>query len=397
MGGTLEGIRVLDLTHILSGPYATMNLADLGADVIKIERPGMGDGARGTGPFLGAYYSSYFMSINRNKRSVTLDLAHPKGVKVFVELVKRSDVLVENLVPGSLARLGLGYDVLEKHNPRLIYAAISGFGQTGPYAQRPALDIIVQGMSGLMSITGAPGMGPVRVGTSVGDIVAGLYCVIGILAALQERQRSGKGQMLDISMLECQVAMQENAFCRYFATGEVPKPLGTRHPVSVPFQAFQTRDGWVVVAVVGEEAWPLFCSVIDRGDLIGDERFATNWDRCRHYDELAPVLDEIFLHRTTQEWVDAFTAVGVPCGPVNTIDQVVRDPQVLHRQAVVEIAHPTLGPVKAVNNPMRLSRTSPRVRLGAPDLGEHTGEVLREVLGYSNDLLEQLRRDKVIA
>ena len=396
MADPLNGIRVLDLTRILAGPYATMILGDLGADVIKVERPGEGDGTRGTGPFWAEGYSSYFTSINRSKRSITLDLAHPRGKKLALELVKRSDVLVENFIPGAMARLGLDYPVLKKHNPAIIYAAVSGFGQSGPYAQRPALDIVVQAMGGIMSITGEPEGGPVRVGASVGDIAAGLYCTVGILAALQERAESGKGQMVDISMLECQTALLENAFSRYFATGEVPQRLGTRHPVDAPFQAFQTSDGWIVVGITGAKTWPLFCSAVGRADLIDDERYTSGWLRTQHYDELEPILREAMLQKGTQEWLDELSALNVPCGPVNTVDQAAKDPQLMYREGIIDMAHPKLGTLKAVNSPLRLSRTPPTIDHVAPDLGQHTGEVLGELLGVGAQEIETLRAEKVI-
>ena len=396
MSGPLKGIRVLDLTRILSGPFATMILGDLGADVIKVEHPSGGDGSRGNGPFLAGGYSSYFLSINRNKRSITLDLAHPRGKEILLELVKQSDVLVENFVPGTMARFGLDYPVVERLNPAIIYASISGFGQTGPYAQRPALDIIVQGMGGIMSITGESDGGPVRVGASVGDIVASLYCVIGIQAALQERAVSGKGQMLDLSMLECQVAIEENAFARYFATGEVPSRLGTRHPSYTPFQAFETKDSWIVVATSGADGWSLFCSAIDRVGLIDDERFTSGWLRTLHYQEIEPILSEAMRRKTTKEWLDELSALNIPCGPVNSIADVVKDPHVMYRGAVTEVQHPVLGSLKTVGSPLRLSRTSASVGQPAPDLGQHTEEVLTELLGLTPRELEELRQERVV-
>ncbi len=396
MSGPLKGIRVLDLTRILSGPFATMILGDLGADVIKVEHPSGGDGTRGNGPFLADGYSSYFLSINRNKRGITLDLAHPMGKEILLELVKRSDVLVENFVPGSMARLGLDYPAVESHNPAIIYASISGFGQTGPYAQRPALDIIIQGMGGIMSITGEPDGGPVRVGASVGDMVASLYCVIGIQAALQERAVSGKGQMLDLSMLECQVAIEENAFARYFATGEVPVRLGSRHPSYTPFQAFETKDSWIVVATAGGEQWELLCAAIERVDLIDDERFASGWLRSQHYKEMEPILSEVMRRKTTGEWLEELLALNVPCGPVNSIADVAKDPQVVYRGAITEVQHPVLGSLKTVESPLRLSRTSAYVGQSAPDLGQHTEEVLTGLLGLTPRELEELRQENVL-
>ena len=396
MPGPLDGIRILDLTRFLSGPYTTMLLGDLGADVIKVERPGEGDGTRGTGPFLGDGYSAYFMSVNRSKRSITIDLAQPKGKALLLDLAKQSDVLVENFIPGTMAKLGLDYSVIEAHNPSIIYAAISGFGQTGPYAKRPALDIVVQAMGGIMSITGQPGRGPVRVGVSQGDIVSSLYCTIGILAALQERGASGRGQMLDISMLECQIALLENPFARYFATGEVPQPLGTRHPVDTPFQAFATKDGWIVVAIIGAKTWPLFCSSIDRIDLADDERFTTGWLRTQHYEELNPIISEAMRRKTTSEWLEELTALDIPCGPVNTIEQVAQNPQVVAREAIAEMTHPVLGTVKTTDTPIRLSRTSATLDRTAPELGQHTDEALTELLGLDAQEVEALRAEKVI-
>ncbi|MFH1141437.1 MAG: CaiB/BaiF CoA-transferase family protein [Chloroflexota bacterium] len=396
MSGPLKGIRVLDLTRILSGPFATMILGDLGADVIKVEHPSGGDGTRGNGPFLADGYSSYFLSINRSKRSITLDLARPKGKQILLELVKQSDVLIENFVPGTMARFGLDYPVVEKINPAIIYASITGFGQTGPYAQKPALDIVIQGMGGIMSITGEPDGGPVRVGASVGDIVASLYCVIGILAALQERATSGRGQMLDLSMLECLVAIEENAFARYFATGEVPGRLGTRHPSYTPFQAFETKDSWIVVATIGAEQWALLCAAIERVDLIDDARCANGWLRSQHYQEMEPILSDVMRRKTTREWLEELSALNVPCGPVNSIADVVKDPHVVYRGAITEVQHPVLGGLKTVDSPLRLSRTSASVGQPAPDLGQHTEEVLTGLLGITPHELEVLRQEKVL-
>ena len=289
MAGPLDGVKVLDLTRVLAGPYATMVLSDLGAEVIKVERPEGGDMARGTGPFIDGQ-SSYFMSINRGKKSVILDFKDEGDKQTFLELLDHFDVLVENFVPGVMKRLGLDYEVLSKRHPRLIYAAVSGFGQWGPYTKRPALDIIVQAMGGIMSITGEPGRPPVRPGSSLGDITAGLFTTIGILSALHERDRSGVGQMIDVAMLDCQMAVLENAFARYFTTGEVPTPLGTRHPVTTPFQVYATSDGYVALAFVGgaKDQWPIFCALLDRVDLIDDERFTTSWNRTLNYEESEP-------------------------------------------------------------------------------------------------------------
>ncbi|MFQ5872284.1 MAG: CaiB/BaiF CoA transferase family protein [Dehalococcoidia bacterium] len=387
MAGPLEGTRVLDLTRVLAGPYATMVLADLGAEVIKVERPEGGDMARGSGPFIDGE-SSYFLSLNRGKKSIVLDLKSERGREILFHLAKRCDVLVENFVPGVMSRLGLEYEAVKKHNPRIIYASVSGFGQTGPYASRPALDVIVQGVGGIMSITGEPGGPPIRPGSSLGDIVAGLFTAIGILAALQERERSGVGQALDISMLDCQVAVLENAFARYFATGEVPGPLGTRHPVATPFQAFETRDEYITVAFVGgaKDQWPLFCALLGRVDLIDDERFQTSWSRTQNYDQLIPLLTKEMKKKTSSQWLKELGEAGIPCGPINNVEQVVQDPQVSAREMITEVPHPSLGPLKVVNTPVKLSRTSPRLEGAAPGLGEHTREVLRELVGLEEEI-----------
>jgi CoA:oxalate CoA-transferase len=397
VAGPLVGVRVLDLSWILSGPFCTMVLADMGAEVVKVERPPGGDAARGIGPFVDGV-SSYFLSLNRNKKSITLDLRRPEGKDLLLRLAARADVLVENFTPGTMERLGLGYATLSRVNPRLIYCAISGFGQDGPYAQRPALDIIVQAMGGVMSITGEPNGPPVRPGTSYGDIVAGLFAAIGICAALHERQQSGKGQYIDISMLDCQVAVLENALARYFATGEIPRPLGTRHPAATPFQAFPTKDGWIVVAIFGgnETHWPLFCAAIGHPEWIDDPRFQTSWSRTQHIDILEPAIAQAMRQKTTQEWLEELLPMGIPCGPVNTIDKVVEDPQVRHRRMLVELPHPRLGVWRYPNTPIRLSRTPGGVRANPPELGEHTREVLQEWLGLSPQEVDRLRREGVV-
>jgi len=397
MAGPLEGIRILDLSWVLAGPFATMVLCDLGAEVIKVERPQTGDLARGNGPFINGE-SSYFLSLNRGKKSITIDLQTPQGKQVFLELVKKVDVVIENFVPGTMKKLGLDYETLKKQNPGLIYASISGFGQTGPYAQYRALDIIIQAMGGMMSITGEPDGPPLRPGASLGDIVAGLFAVIGVLSALFEREKSGQGQMVDISMLDCQLAILENAFARFFATGIVPQRIGTRHPIFTPFQAFETKDGYIVVAMVGgvRNQWPLFCAVIGCPDLMDDERYQTGELRTQHYHELEPILSKVMKTKTTDEWIRELSEVGIPCGPINSIDQVASHPQVLAREMIVEVPHPKLGKVKLINTPIKLSRTSARIERAAPSLGQDTQQLLAELLDMSEDEIENLRESKVI-
>jgi CoA:oxalate CoA-transferase len=397
MSGPLEGLRVLDLTWVLAGPFASMVLCDLGADVIKVERRPIGDVARATGPFVNGE-SCYFFSVNRGKKSVTLNLKSERGKELFLRLVEKVDVVMENFTPGTMDGLGLGYDVLKERNPRLIYAATSGFGQTGPERLRPALDVVVQGMGGIMSITGEPGGKPVRPGASLGDITGGLFTVIGVLAALYERERSGLGQMVDVSMLDCQISVLENAFVRYFATGEIPKPLGTRHPLATPFQAFPTKDGYIVLALSWgvEHQWELLLVTIGREDLIDDPRFDSPQLRNEHHAELEPVLSEALRPKTTAEWVREFDAIGLPCGPLNDIAQAAAQPQVRAREMLVPVRHPKIGELPLPNTPVKLSRTPGGIKGPSPELGQHTEEVLSELLGLSEAEMEELRRSEII-
>jgi crotonobetainyl-CoA:carnitine CoA-transferase CaiB-like acyl-CoA transferase len=395
--GPLAGLTVLDLTWVLAGPFASMILCDLGADVIKVERPPYGDVARTTGPYIGEQ-SSYFFSINRGKKSICLDLKKAEGRELFLKLVDKADIVMENFTPGTMDKLRLGYKTLSARNPRLIYAATSGFGQTGPDRQRPALDIIVQGMGGIMSITGEPDGPPVRPGISQGDITAGLYTAIGILAALHERASSGKGQMIDISMLDCQVAILENAFARFFATGEVPKPIGTRHPIATPFQAFPTKDGWIVVALSWgvENQWELFCATIGRPELIDDPRFDTPGLRTKNHADLEPVLNDALRQKTTAEWLREFDAIGLPCGPLNNIQQAAEQPQVRAREMLVDVAHPDGISLKIADTPVNLSRTPGGIQGPPPALGEHTDAVLSGLLELSPGEIASLRKAEVV-
>jgi len=397
MAGPLEGIRILDLSWVLSGPFATMVLSDLGADVVKVERLKVGDIGRGNGPHVKGL-SSYFLSLNRGKKSIMLNLASERGKDIFTKLVEHVDVVVENFTPGTMEKLGLGYETLKQHNPKIIYAACSGFGQTGPYATKPAFDVIIQAMGGIMSITGEPGGPPIRPGASMGDIAAGLFLCIAILACLQERHVSGQGQMIDMSMLDCQVTIQENAFVRYLNTGEIPRALGTRHPVFTPFQVFPTKDGYIAVAMMGgvRDQWPLYCATIGRLDIMDDERFQTGWLRTQNYEALEPILTEAMKAKTTQEWLEELERVGIPCGPVNTIDKVAVDYQILAREMIVEVHHPKAGSFKVANTPFKLSRTPSKLERASPDLGEHTKEVLKELLGVSDQDLLELEDSRVI-
>lgn len=393
----LEDIRVLDLTWVLAGPFASMLLCDLGADVIKVERPPWGDISRTTGPYQNGF-SGYFFSINRGKRSVAIDLRNPEGRELFLRLAERADVVMENFTPGTMEKLGLGYAVLAARNPRLVYASTSGFGQDGPYRNRPALDIIVQAMGGAMSITGEPGGRPVRPGVSYGDIAAGLFTVVGILAALHERERTGRGQAVDISMLDCQVTVMENAIMRYFVTGEVPGPLGTRHPSATPFQAFPTADGYLVVALgFGEEnQWNLLCGLLGLPELIDDPRFETGPKRTANHALLEPILEAAFRKRTTAEWLVELEAVGIPCGPINRVSDVVTDSQVQHRNMIVPVEHPRAGTIPIANTPFKFSASQAGIKGPPPDYGQHTREVLRELLGLDDDTINDLVARKVV-
>ena len=395
MPGPLEGIKVLDLTRVLAGPYATMILSDLGADVIKIEQPEIGDESRNFGPFKNGF-SLYFMSVNRGKRSITLDLKTDRGQDIFKQLVKQSDILVENFRPGTMKKLGLDYETLAAEHPALIYAACSGFGQTGPFAEKGAYDMIIQGMGGIISITGEPDGPPVRVGTSISDITAALFTTIGILSALHNRNSTGKGQLVDVAMLDSLVAVLENAIVRYFATDEIPQPLGSRHPAITPFEAFESADGHIIIAIGNDTLWAKFCEHVDQKNLISDPRFSTNVERTANHSELFPILSEIMRQRTTDEWIDALENIGVPCGPINTIDKVVNHPQVQARNMITQVIHQMTGAVEVPGLPIKLSDTPGDVDIPAPNLGEHTVEILTDVLKMSTDEVKQLKQERII-
>lgn len=392
--GPLEGIKVLDFTRVLAGPYATMLMADLGAEVIKIEQPGCGDDSRAYGPYKNGE-SGYFMSLNRNKRSITVNLKAPEGKEIVRELVRETDVVVENFRPGTMEKLGFGYEALKEINPRLIYAASSGYGQNGPYSQRPAYDGVVQALGGIMSITGQEGGQPTRVGPSIGDIAAGMFTVIGILAALHERQTSGLGQMVDVAMLDCQVALLENAISRYEISCEVPRPIGNRHPSIVPFEPFDTKTTQLMVAAGNDRLWQKFSELIGL-DVADDPRFATNPHRNESYAVLRPMIAEKMLAKTCEEWQAIFDEAGIPNGPINTVDKVVTNEQVLAREMIVEIDHPIAGKTSVPGVPVKLSRTPGAVVTAAPVLGADNDEVLGDLLGYDADKIADLKARNVI-
>jgi crotonobetainyl-CoA:carnitine CoA-transferase CaiB-like acyl-CoA transferase len=377
--GALEGIHVLDLTRVLSGPFATMTLADLGADVIKIEQPGTGDDTRQWGPPFQGDQSAYFLSVNRNKRSVALDLKSDEGRQAARVLADRADIIVENFRPGTAARLGLGYEEISQTNPRVVYASISGYGQTGPDAGRPGYDAIAQARSGLMSVTGERDGRPVRVGVSSTDLTAGMWALVGILAALYRREQTGAGQWVDISLLDGQVSWLTYVASGYFATGDVPRRYGSAHPTIAPYQGFATADGDLMVAVGNDGLWTRFAPAVGLGALVDDPRFMHNPERVTNRDELVCLVAERLTTRSTAEWIQILDKVGVPVGPINTVDEVMIDPQVLSRGMVIELEHPTAGRLKLVGSPLRLSVSPTTVRRPPPLLGEHTDEVLAEL------------------
>jgi CoA:oxalate CoA-transferase len=382
--GPFAGLIVLDLTRVLAGPFAAMMLGEMGARIIKIEPPVKGDDSRHIGPFLkaksGKVKSGYFMSVNRGKECIALDLKADGDRKIFEALLTRADVLIENYRGGTMEKLGYGYDALKEKHPRLIYAGVSGFGHTGPYAKRPAYDMIAQAMGGVMSLTGHPGGPPTRVGTSTGDITAGLFATIGIVTALYDRQISGCGQKVDVAMLDSQVAVLENAISRYVATGDVPGKLGSRHPSIAPFAAFATADGHIAIAAGNDDIWARVCRVMSREELISDERFLNNPLRVNNVDAMAAEMEKTLAAKPSQHWLLALEDAGVPCGPINTVAQVMEDPQVLARNMIIETLDPDLGAIKMQGNPVKLSaHQDPKTRAAAPDLDAGRAALLKEL------------------
>ena len=395
--GPLTGTLVIDLTRVLAGPYCTMLLADLGARVIKVEAPGRGDDARHIGPFV-KDRSAYFMSLNRGKESIALDLKEEADRATFEALLDRADVLVENFRPGAMQRLGYGWDSLHERWPALIMASTSGFGQTGPYAPLPAYDVVVQGMGGIMSLTGHPDGPPARVGTSLGDIGAGLFTAIGVQAALLERARSGEGMQVDVAMLDCQVAMLENAIARYVATGEVPGPLGTRHPSISPFQALRTYDGFVIVAAGNDALFGKLAEELSIPEIANDPRFASNDLRNQNVDALADALEQVLRSGPTSEWIERLRAAGVPCGPLNDVANVLADPQIAARNMVVSLEDPQAGRLELAGNPIKLSGVrDPDTRPPAPELDADRERILAELASGAGDEFEPTYRDVVRA
>jgi len=399
----LEGIRVLDLTRALAGPYCTMMLGDLGADVIKIEQPGRGDESRGWGPpFVGEPYgpypgeSAYFIAANRNKRSVTVNLKSSEGQEIVGRLAGVSDVMVENFRTGVLDGMGLGYEDMRALNPRLVYCSISGYGRTGPYAERPGYDFIIQAEGGLMGIIGPEDGPPYRVGIPIIDINSGMFAATAILAALRARDQTGEGQWVDISLLDTGVALLANVASNYLVGGMEPRRLGNAHPNITPYEAFRARDRWFALAAANERQWATLCDTIGRPDLKNDARFAANSERVANRAALREALDEVFAARDADEWLAEFRAADLPCGPINAIPDVFEHPQAQARGLAMETEHPTAGPVRVTGFPYKFSQTPAKVRQPPPMLGQHTAQVLTELLGYSDQALAALRERAAI-
>ena len=378
MDGPLKNLLVVDLTRVLVGPYCTMILSDLGARVIKVEAPEIGDDSRKFGPFV-KNYSAYFMSLNRGKESIALNLKNDDDKKIFNKILSKADILVENFKPGTLEKWGYGWKELNKKFPKLIYASASGFGQTGPLKELPAYDMVVQGMGGLMSVTGQPNSEPTRVGTSIGDITAGLFTAIGINAALYDRQKTGKGMYIDVSMLDCQIAILENAIARYLSKNEIPKPMGSRHPSIAPFEAFKTKDSYIIIAAGNDKLFEKLCKILNIPELFSNVKFGTNSERAKNMDELKQILENKLSNKSTNEWVNLMQLEKIPCGPIFNIKEAVENPQIESRNMIVKAYHKAIGDFKLAGNPIKMSSyKDPDKRGNIPDLDEHREKIIKE-------------------
>ena len=378
MNGPLKDLLVVDLTRVLVGPYCTMILSDLGARVIKIEAPEIGDDSRGFGPFI-EDYSAYFMSLNRGKESIALNLKNEDDKKIFEKILAKADILVENFKHGTLEKWGFGWNEVSKKYPKLIYASASGFGQTGPLKELPAYDMVVQGMGGLMSVTGHSNSEPTRVGTSIGDITAGLFTAIGINAALYDRQKTGKGTFIDVSMLDCQIAILENAIARYLSKNEIPEPMGSRHPSIAPFEAFKTKDSFLIIAAGNDKLFKSLCEVLEIPNIATDEMYKTNSLRSQNIDKLKLIIEDKLQHKNTDEWIKVMENLKIPCGPIFNIKQAVENPQIKERNMIVKSFHKKIGEFKSAGNPIKMSTyKDEKTRGDIPDLDEHRDKILKE-------------------
>jgi crotonobetainyl-CoA:carnitine CoA-transferase CaiB-like acyl-CoA transferase len=396
MAGPLEGIRVLDMTRILSGPYYTMMLGDMGADVIKVENPSGGDDTRGWGPPFLNGVSTYYISINRNKRSLTLNLKENRGKEILTELIRQSDVVAENFRPGTFDKLGFSWETIQGINPRAILTSVSGFGHTGPRASEPGFDVVIQGEGGVMSITGESDGPPTKVGASIADIVAGMLAAQGTILALYHREKTGKGQKVDISMLDGQVALLTYHANSFFATGNVPPRRGNKHPSITPYETYQCTDGYLNLGVGNDSLWQRFCDAMELGALKDDPRFAINADRVRNREALQEKLDAFFASLEVGTTLEKLKSAGIPCGPINDISQVFTEPQVLAREMVMDMEVPEAGPTKLTGVPIKLSDTEGGIRIPPPSLGQHTDEILESLLGLGQEECSALRETGVI-
>jgi crotonobetainyl-CoA:carnitine CoA-transferase CaiB-like acyl-CoA transferase len=391
----LDGIRVVDLSRVLAGPYASLLLADMGAEVVKVEEPGRGDDTRAWPPFQGGE-ATYFMSVNRGKKSLTLNMKHPEGKAILQRLLAGADVLLENFRPGTLDRLGFGYPAVRAANPRLVYCSISGFGESGPEASRPGYDLIIQGESGIMDLTGFPDGPPVKVGNSIADLAAGTMAAHGIVLALFARERTGEGQRVEIAMLEVMAALLTYQGQAYFATGQSPRRRGNQHPSIAPYEVFEASDGYLTVGVANNSLWGRFCQAIGRPELSTDPRFDTEATRVQHRETLIPILSAVFATAPVGQWLDRLQQAGVPAGKIKSVGEALESEQLRERGAIVSLAHPAAGPMRMVGPPIRLHGTPGEAAGPAPLLGEHTEEVLTKVCGYSADAIARLRADGVV-
>ncbi|WP_128425392.1 CaiB/BaiF CoA transferase family protein [Gudongella oleilytica] len=394
--GALSGVMVLDLTRVLAGPFSTMMLADLGAEVIKIEVPEKGDDSRAFGPFKNGE-SSYYMNLNRNKKGITLNLKSEKGKEIFIELIKKADVVMENYRPGTMEKLGLGYENLKKINPGIVYGCVSGFGHYGPYMDRAGYDIISQAMGGLMSTTGWPDGEPTRTGTAMGDVLAGLSVTIGVLAALKHKEKTGEGQKVDVALVDSVVASMEIINQIYLVEGRIPQRIGNRYESTYPYDSFKASDGSLVIACGNDKLWSILCKIMNTPEYITDERYNTNAKRVEKHVDIKEIVEKWSITKKVDEIIDALLETGIPCAPIYNIEQIVKDPHIAEaREMFVDIEHPVAGKMKITGSHIKLSETKPIVKTPAPLLGQHNEEVLAEYMGYDSEMVNELKANRVI-